>query len=108
MPNVTISGADQTALVHYLTTESAPYAGTLAAVISAGLTDGSLLPYPYVSGSTAPGPAGGVGGVVIFAAAPPTTVAIPTTDLGVVIRGTGQTSITGGAPGGFVMAGSGG
>ena len=108
MPNVTVTGADQTTLVHYVTNDAAPYAGTLAAVISEGLSQGTLDSYQYESGTTALGPASGSGGVVFFTAAPTTSVAIPTTDTGVVIMSTGPVSITGGAPGGFVIAGSGG
>lgn len=106
MPSVTIPGASSTP-VTFSSNDSAPYANALASVISTGLASGTLTLQPYVSGSTAPGPASGTGGAVLISSAT-TSVAIPTTDSAILITSTTPTSITGGAAGLFAVAGSAG
>jgi Ca2+-binding RTX toxin-like protein len=80
----------------------------LASTISKGLTGGNLTAFNYTDGTAAPGPATGTSGVAVITAAPATPVAIPTTDSGTVIMATTPTSITGGAAGETVVAGSSG
>jgi Ca2+-binding RTX toxin-like protein len=97
-------GAGTTSTLTYTSGDSAPYANTLAILLSNGLENGTLTALPYSSGSVAPG---APGGLVIFGNAPTTLVTIPTQDVGTVIEA-GPTSITGGAAGETVVAGSGG
>ena len=108
MPSVTVTGSSITSLVQYITNQAAPYAQTLATVISESLAAGTMQAFHYASGTVAPGPVATDDGVVFITATPSTAVMIPTTDLGVVISDSGRTSITGGAAGGYVIAGSGG
>ncbi|MCB8883103.1 Hint domain-containing protein [Acidisoma cellulosilytica] len=102
MSDVTISGASAPAI--FETDEAAPYAQTLAAALNSGLDSGTLTALPYTSGPVAPAAAGGV---VVITTTPATTLAIPTTDVGLFITG-GATSVTGGGVGETVIGGSGG
>ncbi len=109
MPSVTIAGASNVNL-SFLGNDSAPFAYNLATQIGAGLSSGALTSVAYAGGDTAPGPATGSNGALIFSTtdAPTTSVAIPTTDIAIVDSATGPLSITGGAAGETVIAGSGG
>jgi Ca2+-binding RTX toxin-like protein len=108
MPSVTITGASDVNLT-FSTNDSAPFAFNLGGLIGAGLTSGALTAFNYVSGATAPGPATGTGGVAVFGSGitPTTTVDVPVTDSAIVDSSTGPLSITGGAAGETVVAGSG-
>ncbi len=105
MPTVTVSGAGTSVTLTYTSNDSVPYANTLANAISAALQNGSLTAFPYTSGATTPG---GPGGVAFFATSPSQTVAVPTSDVGIIDAASGPVSITGGGVGETVVAGSGG
>jgi serralysin len=96
--------------VVYNTTQSYGFAAALGSAVGAGLTSGTLTQYNYTSGPTAPGPTTGTNGVANFnsSSTPSTTVTVPTTDSAVVDSMSGPLSITGGAAGDTVVAGSGG
>lgn len=101
MPTVTVSGSGFTSVLVYSSGESAPYAQILANALSAGISNGTLTPLNYFGGAVAPGVADGV---LVFNASPTTTVAVPTDDVGIVL--TAEASITGGAQGETVVAGT--
>jgi len=108
MPTVTVIGAGVNMAVNYATNDAAPYSSALAGLITNSLMSGDLTPYQYNSGAAAPGPATGTNGLAMITTTPATAVAIPVTDSAVVVSTAGPVSISGGAPGSTVVAGSGG
>ena len=110
LPSITVNGA-LNSNVQFTTGEAFGYAQNLGSLISAGLIDGSLSELTYSGGDTIAGPASGTGGVANFqdSTNPPTAIiAIPTSDSAIVDSLSGPLSITGGAAGETVLAGSGG
>jgi Ca2+-binding RTX toxin-like protein len=108
MPTVTIADENNVSLT-FNSNDSVPFAESLAQVIGTELTNGTLTSFAFVSGPTAPGPASGTGGALVFSGtAPGSSVAVPVTDSAIIDADTGPLSITGGAAGEFVLAGSGG
>ena len=101
MSAVTVTGSGFSSILVYSTDQAAPYAQTLANALNAGISEGVLTPLTYTRGAVAPG---ATDGVVFFNASPLTTVAIPTDDVGIVVAA--QASITGGARGETVVAGT--
>jgi Ca2+-binding RTX toxin-like protein len=108
MTSITVSGAGSKVLLNYTSTDASSYASILAAEVSAGLSNGTLTAFNYTGGPTAPGPASGTGGLALITATPTSPVAIPTTDSVSIISAPGPATITGGAAGETVIAGSGG
>jgi collagen type I/II/III/V/XI/XXIV/XXVII alpha len=104
MPTVTVAGGGSSGTLTFTSGDSAPYANTLALALNAGLGNGTLTALTYSSGPVAPG---APNGVVFFGNAPTILVTIPTEDLGTVVQA-GPVSLTGGAAGETVLAGSAG
>jgi Ca2+-binding RTX toxin-like protein len=108
--SVTVTGAGTFANATYTSNDAAPYSNTLAQAISNALANNTLTPYTYTSGTTAPGPTTGTSGTVTINQSSNVTSAItvPTTDAATVVTTTSPVSISGGAAGQTVIAGSGG
>ena len=113
MPSVTIPGSIN--VITDRTEQTAAFTLALNLLITAGVQSGGFTPLNYTDGTTAPSPGGGhIGAVTISSASAPSgPIAIPTTDGAVSIGASANqaelpVSITGGAAGIVVEAGSGG
>jgi Ca2+-binding RTX toxin-like protein len=108
MPTVTIADESDASLI-YNSDDALPFAESLGGIIEADLAGGTLTSVTFTGGASAPGPATGTDGALLFSGtAPDAAVAVPITDSAIIDADTGVLSITGGEAGEFVLAGSGG
>ncbi len=111
---VTVGSGTHNSVLTFSNNDAQALGAALAAQIGAAQAAGTLTQVAYTSGSSAPAPASGQGGVVTFSAPPltatgtATAVTISSADPAVMDNAAGPVSIQGGAAGSSVVAGLGG
>ena len=107
MAGITVGGANGV-ILNYTTTDALAVASTLATQITTNLNNGSFTSFNYTgSGSVAPEPSSGTGGVVEFTQPTMTPVFVDGADQAIVVSANGPVSVQGGAAGVSFVAGAG-
>ena len=106
MSGTSVVGGSGTTL-NYTSADALAVATSLATQIANNLTGGTYTRFNYTTGSVAPEPSSGTGGVATFNQPTPTPVFVNGADQAILIGANGPVSVQGGAQGVQFLAGSG-